>query len=485
MSTSAKKGTKKKREVDYHDLEKMRITDAAGLLRAKEASEILESSRVANNLRHSAVMQHGDSKITHVVYTEALATFAVAALAYGRVVLFINPEFVLSLDQPVEDNAFGLMHEFMHLLMLDLSTPDHLRDDDTHMLAVEACINYMVLKRMDRKKLPTITTTNPVTGKQSTEPVGIDPQKLYKDYAKDVANPVSFEAFISTTLSCYSELKRMSKPPSNGRSIPCAHMSASGVGNEDGTGNGGLPMDPETVHVIANETLERVMQDALKGDSRARQELLDLAAVTEGTTDKASRMWGDLGLGALRGETVKTRRVEWWSRWLRQTIGSKTKQGAKLIYPRKRASVLATFGYDSPMLHRGPEKTKRVIRAIDTSGSMSEDFLKRFFEVTGKTTGVEWVDLSFDAVVMPYVAGERVYGGGGTSFGVVQDYVEGNLGVNGSKFSGHYDAVIMVTDGYAPEITPKDPKKWIWLVTPEGSMWMDGKMSCHPIDLPD
>ena len=29
----------------------------------------------------------------------------------------------------------------------------------------------------------------------------------------------------------------------------------------------------------------------------------------------------------------------------------------------------------------------------------------------------------------------------------------------------------MVTDGYAPHVTPADPDRWIWLITDNGDTW--------------
>lgn len=485
MSASATKTKDKRKGIDFSDLPKLRISDPAYDDAIEQCQDNLSQARLALNLRWSTLMGYFDSKVYYTVYTHEIDTFAVTASGAGYIVLMVNPDFSNALDQPVEDNAFGLLHEAMHVFMLDLATSPDLMSDPVHEIAVEACINHMVLKRLNRKNLPTITKQSPRTGKDTKESIGIDPKKVYRDYAKDVDNAVSYETFISTPLVCYSELKRMSKPPASPKGKVCVHMSESGVGDDDGSGEGGLPQDSQTANEVVKDVLDQMMQDALKGNSRAREELLDLAQATESLSDEAAKMWGNLGLGALRGESVKVRKVEWWSRWLHRTIGSKIREGGRLVYPRKRAGILNALGHDSPMLHRGPEKTKRVVRAIDTSGSMSSEFLERFFKITGQTTGVEWVDLSFDSVVMPYKPGERVFGGGGTSFKVVQDYLEGNLEIDGEKFDGRFDAVIVVTDGYAPEITPKDPKKWIWLVTPGGSMWMDPAMACHEIDLPE
>jgi predicted metal-dependent peptidase len=104
--------------------------------------------------------------------------------------------------------------------------------------------------------------------------------------------------------------------------------------------------------------------------------------------------------------------------------------------------------------------------------------------LVGRTDGVESHWLSFDGAVMPFVPGERVLGGGGTNFQLVVDYVEGRLEVNGRRFEERADAVIMVTDGHAPQVTPAHPDRWIWLITDGGSDWPerhDPPMACHRV----
>ena len=54
----------------------------------------------------------------------------------------------------------------------------------------------------------------------------------------------------------------------------------------------------------------------------------------------------------------------------------------------------------------------------------------------------------------------------------------------GELFDETLDAVVMVTDGLAPPITPAEPDKWIWLITEHGDDWPDGRspqMACHKV----
>ena len=445
-----------------------------------EGAARIEAGFMAVTTHYSPLAAVVSQKFSHVVQTTSLDTMAVAMRGDGTIFMMYNPTFISKLDAPTEDTVFGELHEIYHVVLGDLWNVSQYAGNQTMVIATETVINHVTLKRMARKTLPTITVLD-ANGKPRKESIGVDPKKVYKDYAADVNDPVDYDTFVSSAPACYAELMRMKTPPGSngGKKIKvCVH------GAGDGSGDGDIPADAETGARVSREALEKIMQDAHKGDSRARDEIMDLAAASEGT-ERGGKFWGDLGIGSLRGESVKARKVEWWARWLRRTLGSKLKAGDGLVYPRKLGGIWGTLGFDVPMLHRGPEKTKRVARVVDTSGSMSQEVLERFFKLTGSTRNVEWIDLSHDAVVMPYKAGERVYGGGGTSFQVVVDYLEGRDTVNGAKFDGKFDAVIMFTDGYAPEVQPKDPKKWIWLITEGGSNWMDGKMDWHFVDIPD
>ncbi|MEU1803712.1 hypothetical protein [Streptomyces sp. NPDC019937] len=74
-------------------------------------------------------------------------------------------------------------------------------------------------------------------------------------------------------------------------------------------------MDAEAVASAVEETLAEVTRGALRGEGLAREELLALADRTTGGGKRLETLWGRMGLGALRGETQRTRRVEWWRRW--------------------------------------------------------------------------------------------------------------------------------------------------------------------------
>jgi len=139
------------------------------------------------------------------------------------------------------------------------------------------------------------------------------------------------------------------------------------------------------------------------------------------------------------------------------------------------------LGRDPMLSRRGEDEVKRVLIALDTSGSMPAKVVDYLTQLVGYTDGVEALWVSFDGIVTPFVPGERVVGGGGTNFGNVMDYAEGRLEINGLKLDDEPDAIIMLTDGEALPIRPASPEKWIWLITEHGRAdWIESQ--AQPMD---
>lgn len=426
-----------------------------------EAVRLKEAALLDFGMTESAVASWIYAKCRHQIPTTAVDTAAVIASGDGTVVLAFNPDFFVALG--LDGVKFVLFHEARHLVHRHLYTDADLRRDPVFETATEAVINHVALTRLRREHLPEL----------AGRPAGVDPAQIFADYCADLAEQglaaVDYATFVETDLNAYRELKRMNQPPVP--AVPCIHQ-----GTE-------IQLDQEAVDALTSSVLLNTLLAARRGHTAAADELRDLMNRSEGDPN-AARVWGSLGAGALRGTTSATRRVEWWQRWFVDVMASKLIEGERLVYPKKRGAILAALGRDPVLSRRGPERRKVVVIALDTSGSMPTSVVRWVTDLVGQIDGVEAHWLSFDGVVMPFQPGERVYGGGGTSFQAVADYVEGRTEVRGRHFDGRPDAVIMLTDGFAPHITPAEPDKWIWLITASGDDWPDQHhppMSCHRI----
>ncbi|WP_329125883.1 DUF2201 family putative metallopeptidase [Streptomyces sp. NBC_01465] len=446
---------------DRQAVERYRPADPATV---EEARRLKEAALLDFGLTESAVASWLFAKCHHQIPTTAVDTAAVVASGDGSCLLLYNPEFFVRLG--LDGVKFVLFHEARHLVQRHLFVETELRADPVFDLAAEVSINHVALVRLGRTGLPLL----------DGHPTGISPREIHDAYNRDLTEqglePVGYAEFVLTDQSVYGELKRMQNPPVPAPHL-CVHLAL-----------GTVPADQETVDSVVSSVLLNTLLAARRGHGGAEGELLDLMGRTEGASARAAKLWGQLGAGALRGETSRTGRIDWWQRWLVDVLGSKLRAGERLVYPKKRGALLAALGQD-PMLSRtGPVRDKVLVIAYDTSGSMPQHVVHWLTELVGRIDGVEAHWLSFDGVVMPFAPGERVYGGGGTSFQAVADYVEGRTEVRGRRFEERPDAVVMLTDGYAPHITPADPDRWIWLITEGGDDWPETHspaMDCHRV----
>ncbi|MEV5573609.1 hypothetical protein AB0L06_26510 [Spirillospora sp. NPDC052269] len=459
------------------DLRRLMAEEPADPDVVEKARRLKETALLDFGIGQSTVASWLYSKCHHHIPTTAIPTAAVIATGDGTCALLYNPYFFLELDH--EGVKFVLFHEARHLMHRHLYVDEVLRGDPRFTLAAEVAINHVALLRLRRSSLPTIQGED---GGPAV-PVGVDSREVYDQYREDLRaqglTPVSYDDFCYTDLTVYGELLRMTslEPP---RLVFCVH----GDGEEETEDGQRIPLDDETVGQIGEAVLREVVQAALRGDQAARGEILDIADRSSDAGDRIERMWGSLGLDKLRGATPATRRVDWWQRWLVDVLTSKLEEGERLIYPKKHGAIMLALGHDPMLTRRGPERTKVVLVAFDTSGSMPDAVVEWLTTLVGQTDGVEAHWLSFDGVVMPFVAGERVYGGGGTDFQNVVDYAEGRLEVGGRLLDTEPDAIIMVTDGYARHVTPEEPDRWIWLITDGGDDWPERHhkpMACHRV----
>ncbi|MFI9051450.1 hypothetical protein [Streptomyces sp. NPDC053427] len=433
----------------------------------EEARRLKEAALLDFGLTDSVIASWIYAKCHHQIPTTAVATAAVVASGDGSCPLLYNPDFFVRLG--LDGVKFVLFHEARHLVHRHLFADPELRDDPVFALAAEVAINHVALVRLGRRQLPVL----------DGRPTGVDPREVHRQYVADLTEqglePLAYGDFVETDMGVFRELKRMKQPPAG--TSACVHVEGPMMG-----------ADQETTDEAASSALLNTLLAARRGHPVAERELLDLMDRTDGTSEHASRVWGRLGAGALRGETARTGKVDWWQRWLVDVLASKLREGERLIYPKKRGALLAALGHDPMLSRRGPERDKVLVIAYDTSGSMSDRVVDWLTQLVGEIDGVAAHWLSFDAVVMPFRPGERVYGGGGTSFQVVADYVEGRTAVDDRHFDEIPDAVVMLTDGYAPRITPAEPDKWIWLITQDGDDWPDHhtpQMACHRVTTGD
>lgn len=405
------------------------------------------------------------------VPTTAIDTMAVTVAGDGLPLFLYNPHYTLQLlECSPQSVQFVVVHEGGHLLKRHLQTMMLGRDAQVWQLATECSLNDWVQRQLAQSsgtdsssskavRAPMPRRKNPDTGE--LEEQGVNPDTIYKKYREDLRNqtppqdPVDYKDFIRTDEACYRELMRMAKPPVNqNKKSGCAHQPGEGGGDPHD-----LPMDEEAVDSIVGEALDAALKSALEGDERAKKELLDLEGHSEG--EKAEKNIGRLGLGALRGEKIVAREVNYWSQYLMSKMASLLEEDQRLQVLKRLVAVDVVLDRDPQVGYRGEKPLKKGLLLCDTSGSMGSKAVKWFTDRCGHEPGLVLELWAVDTQMYPIEWGSEVKGGGGTDFDAVVDYVR--------DMKDPYDFVVMYTDGYVSPFHPHEPWKWCVLLTADGN----------------
>jgi predicted metal-dependent peptidase len=112
------------------------------------------------------------------------------------------------------------------------------------------------------------------------------------------------------------------------------------------------------------------------------------------------------------------------------------------------------------------EEEKRRIKVyffLDTSGSCWN--LKDRFFAAAESLPDKRFDIRlfcFDTTVQETtLASRKIYGGGGTSFRIMEEAIQKEI-KKGEKYP---DGVFVITDGYGDKVNPAEPKRWYWFLT--------------------
>lgn len=466
------------------------------------ALELIEAAR--ERMKSSAgqiqsVIADEIAQVTQTVYTSGVDTLAVTLLPDGFTAQLVNPEFACRLKEDW-DLAFVRTHEMYHLLFKHLwGDREATAGDQDYLTAQEATINERVQRVMgDANRSPKDRRMPQALNQEkgTYEDAGVNPYTIWDRYRTDLKeqglDPVDYTTFYSSDIRCYSELKKMKKNPlPRGKSNHCTTgetMSGNSGGNSQGNQGRSDSNGPGKVQAphIDKEILKDVVRDGLQGtvkkavegerngvrDNKAKDQISDLMDMPD-QDDSISTMWGDIGANALRGETSLTRHVEFWKQYLQEALHSRLAPGERMVYNRMQ-------WWEPRLGRKGDEEYRKVVIAVDTSGSMQQSVLNYIADLVGEEDELEIVWCCFDTRVRPFEIGEPMTGGGGTDIRDLVNWLD-------EEHNGDYDSVVVVTDGYFAPTFPEDIDKWIALITPGGNgQWMeDGGMTVFDIDLED
>lgn len=400
-------------------------------------------------------------------------TMCVELKADGVLRLKLNIDFIIK--QGVEITMRGIAHEMNHIEMPiffikadgDLAfLAEWMKDELFKNQALEYWNNAKVMRSFGDKTMLDVGDAG--------EPIGLmDPDKAYdryREYKKGKGEDcITREEWRGLTPEAlYHKLCEIreggGKMPKQRHGDFCNHDRGAGAGGEPGEPGAGGGVDLDEAGTVMDQIFDSLMDRALRGDEAARDALIDIGEQLGG---EGSKFWSDMGLGRLIGKPVPSARVRFWEAFLMNVLGSILTPGLRMVYPRKMAGLDPVYqeaGLGLPFMPIGKERETKALIFFDFSGSIPHTMVEKLMSLVGKIQGCQaaylWFTTEVGLLEGPDAA---VHAGGGTNFQVIDDYVMAQ--------DEEPDAVIIVTDGYAPKIRPAWADKAVWVITQDGDPW--------------
>ena len=444
-----------------------------------QAYEIIREVQYRKLPASSSVVASMGFSLPFKICTTAIDTMAVSIGSDGTYVFLYNPHYTVKLNETAHGALFVVWHEIGgHILNLDCLVGGPLKSDEDFTMATEARINWTA-KRVLGCPMPMID------GKVT----GIDPVQVLKDVNADRRKKglavITEEVMYKTVMDAYDYIKAMDKPPKQTMQF-CSHCEGEGEGEgggepgdgkpEPGTGTVAFPLDREAADKIGKQLLTDAINAAINnGDDRARAEINVLMDVSQGN-EAMTQLWGSIGADRLRGVEVATQRTDLWKNWTANAVGTRLQDGDRWVYAEKIGAVAMALHLPVPIRPRGKIDLKSGAVFTDVSGSMSRAFHDELDPLLTETPNLEVKFFDFDCYVAE--VDKQLRDGGGTNFSCIEDYV--------NDMDDEPDFVLVITDGYAPHIQPKNAERWIWMIVPGGDEWPEAAgMSCRLLDMED
>ena len=159
--------------------------------------------------------------------------------------------------------------------------------------------------------------------------------------------------------------------------------------------------------------------------------------------------------------------IKKWEKTVLKEVFDYQEQWARVSRRYQNISKKFFISSEVEMYHHDHDDSCDVYFYLDTSGSCW--YLKdRFFNAANSLNKSNFkVKLfCFDTQVFETsLESKRIYGGGGTSFSILQEHIENQMREKKIK----HPTVFVLTDGYGDSIFLKNPNKWHWFLAEQGT----------------
>lgn len=401
-------------------------------------------------------------KLGYPKLSEELPTAGVAWDAEKKKIIFIfNPHFVEKLNDI--EFCFVVSHECIHLLNSHIFL---LYDEMERMKKNQKSIKDMQDWRRKMNIAMDCVGNDSLINLYDLPKVfdGTDKDKIKIYYGKPT---IGAECHDMTAQEVYYLLpdEITSPQPGAGGDVE-NHEFWDSFFNDDGSIN--KDFVDSVKQFIQNNTQNSSLSDA------EAEKLEEMRKKMKDCSDNYASQAGNAAVGLKRPIDGLSRETLNWNKILYQFVDTLkpediwTKPNRKLI-PLYPEIILPSW--------KDKEKEK-IFCAIDSSASISQEALSLFVSVLRNTPKrFEIHAISFDTKCYPYdiLSGDKPRGGGGTNFGIIEDYIQEN-------FKKYPKAVFVLTDGEGTKVDPERPDRWAWLLYGSCCQQYCGKMKKFKIN---
>lgn len=385
-------------------------------------------------------------EMARVCYTDAVPTAAVRFRKESKPELLFNRSFWESLTH--RERLFVVCHECLHVLLrhgdrngknIPGSTPQLCN------VAQDICINEMIVSVFgydrddirDWKKYCWIDTCFQ------------DPSKVKRN----------------ETFDYYLKLLIAGASPNMPELVDEHGDGAGAAGQADADGEQGDPTgagDDEGPGSIAEQLADELSPEEMAKVAAASPDS-DIAGVLEGRQEIwASRKPIKVKFDKIVRHLKRTRIKE-----VEKDVETFVKNDRRFDDIARRKDVMLPGTHVSTK----PEKDKLLTALfMDISGScvMFVPTFNRVYEAFAREPELfEIRTFTFDTIVREHKPGTRIIGGGGTKFHIIENKIQELK----AEYGKYPDCVVLITDGDGNPVDPELPSRWIWLLTPDYTVY--------------
>lgn len=405
-----------------------------------ESEDYLELSR---SLINSHVLFYKMWELGRPMFTTAIDTAAVSFDEQGEVLLFsFNPSFWDKLT--TYEKLFVISHECLHVILNHGLRVFNAENSNYGNIAADIVSNHMLVNKFGfiRKNI-------------SMEDTFCWVNTIWRNRV-DITDNKTFEYYYNLLLEEKQDIKaNFVDQHGNGNGIPSIFnpdVSKSHGSGKSNNMNGEQASTPNKYIEKLSDELDDQTKASLNG-MLAGMDVGGISLVVSSQKVKTKKKW----------ETV----IKKWSKKYDKTNLEDIEQWARIN--RRFVMMPNDIILPTDMETEKDEEGKTDVWFFqDTSGSCYH-YAARFFKAA-KTLDPKRFNIRlfcFDTrVYETSLKTGKLYGFGGTSFYIIEDYIQKLIKEEKIKYP---KAVFIITDGWGSHVKPEQPDKWYWFIIGSGS----------------